>query len=175
MRSTRILAAAALLALAACSSSSDEPRRRATASLDPRSGSAVTGHADFVERDRGVEVTVTIAGATPGRHGVHIHQIGDCSDEKAERAGAHWNPDDHPHAGPGAVRRHAGDLGNIEVGADGRGTLTVVAPGLTVRPSTHAVVGHALVVHARPDDLASQPAGSSGPRIACGVIAIRLK
>ena len=174
MRSTRILAAA-LLALAACSSSSDEPRRRATASLDPRSGSVMTGHADFVERGRGVEISVTVAGATPGRHGIHIHQVGDCSDEKAERAGGHWNPDDHPHAGPVAPRRHAGDLGNIDVGVDGRGALTLVVPGLTVRPSTHSVVGHSLVVHGQPDDLATQPAGNSGPRIACGVIAIRLK
>jgi Cu-Zn family superoxide dismutase len=169
-----LIVAAALTTLAACSSS-DAPRRRASADLDPRSGSAVTGHVELDEKSGGVALTVTLSGADPGQHGMHIHQVGDCSAEDASSAGDHWNPDGMHHGAPRAAVRHAGDLGNITVGADGRGQATVVIPGLTVRPGVRSVVGHSIVVHAKPDDLKTQPSGDSGDRIACGVIAIRLK
>lgn len=161
------------LALAACSSHA--PRQRASADLDPRSGTAVTGHAELTETKHGLEIVVTLAGADPGKHGIHIHQVGDCSAADAMSAADHWNPGGNLHGSPGVREHHAGDLGNITAAPDGRGQLKLVVPELTVRPGPRSVVGHAIVVHADPDDLVSQPAGNAGARIACGVIAIKLK
>jgi Cu-Zn family superoxide dismutase len=33
-----------------------------------------------------------------------------------------------------------------------------------------SAIGRAVIVHAKPDDLKSQPSGDAGGRIACGVI-----
>jgi Cu-Zn family superoxide dismutase len=169
------LVAAVIVAAAAACGRSETRRQRASANLDPRSGSQVTGHAEFTESAAGLDVRIIVAGATPGRHGVHIHQVGDCSAKDAESAGDHWNPDGTKHGAPGKSAHHAGDFGNISVGADGRGELRLLAPELTVGPGPRSVTGHALVIHGAADDLTSQPAGNSGPRVACGVIAIKLK
>jgi Cu-Zn family superoxide dismutase len=102
---------------------------------------------------------------------VHIHENGDCSSADASSAGAHWSPDDDPHGAPSAPtgQRHAGDLGNLSVGADGNGTITRDIPELTL-VGTYGVVGHAVIVHAGADDFTSQPGGDAGDRVACGVI-----
>jgi Cu-Zn family superoxide dismutase len=118
----------------------------------------------------GVHVDVRIQGATPGQHGFHFHQNGDCSAPDATSAGDHWNPTGTPHGAPGSPPHHAGDLGNIEVAADGTGTLSMHLPNVTLTPGDMSVVGKAAIVHANPDDLTSQPSGNAGPRIACGVV-----
>jgi superoxide dismutase, Cu-Zn family len=170
MRTLTLLCAAVVAA--ACSTSSNVPRT-ATADLDPRSDSTVTGHAEFTETKSGIAIRVVVANAKPGKHGVHIHQVGDCSAIDASSAGDHWNPSETLHGGPHTSIHHAGDLGNIEVGTDGRGTLELTMPTLWVRAGERSIVGHALVVHADPDDLSTQPAGNSGGRIACGVITLK--
>lgn len=145
----------------------------ASATLESRSGSTATGTARFVETTGGVEATITIAGATPGKHGLHLHETGDCSAPDATSAGGHWNPDQAPHAAPHASPRHAGDLGNIEIGADGQGTLTITLEGLTVAAGDRSVVGRAVILHEKEDDLATQPTGNAGGRIACGVVQVQ--
>ncbi|HED65668.1 MAG TPA: superoxide dismutase family protein [Planctomycetes bacterium] len=142
----------------------------ATASVQGKSGSSLSGTATFVQRDGGVLVTLTVENAPPGRHAVHLHEKGDCSSPDGKSAGGHWNPDTMQHGSPFAEMHHAGDLGNMEVGSDGRGTHVLFLPGLTVRPGTHGVIGHAIVIHAGADDLTSQPTGAAGGRIGCGVI-----
>src|SRR4051794_24644057 len=105
MRS-RAAIAGLLLPLLAC----NKPRpHRAEATMEARSGSAATGTGVFVEVPEGVKVTIRVAGAAPGRHGIHLHWKGDCSAPDAESAGPHWNPDEAPHGAPGAPA-HAGDL-----------------------------------------------------------------
>jgi Cu-Zn family superoxide dismutase len=143
---------------------------KAQTSLESRSGSTLTGKATFVEKAGGVEVTVEISGAKPGLHGIHLHANGDCSAPDAASAGGHFNPDSTNHGAPNADPHHAGDLGNITAGANGKGKLKLLVKGLTVAPGAHSVVGRALVVHADPDDLKTQPSGNSGGRFACGVI-----
>jgi Cu-Zn family superoxide dismutase len=173
------LLAAALL-LAACGGSSSKPAAEPTsplgvegvAVLESRSGSTTTGEARFVDRGDSVEVTLTVAGATPGNHGVHVHMIGDCSAPDATSAGDHFNPDAHQHGAPGVAEHHAGDLGNIEVGDDGTGTLTVTQPNITLAEGGRSIAGRALVVHEKADDFQTQPTGDSGGRIACGVIKV---
>lgn len=143
---------------------------KATATLASKSGSTVTGKATFTEKSDGVEIVVEVAGAKPGLHGVHLHATGDCSAADASSAGGHFNPGNTAHGAPNADPHHAGDFGNINVGANGKGTLRLLAKGLTVASGPNSVVGHALVVHADPDDLKTQPSGNSGARVACGAV-----
>ena len=144
----------------------------AVATLEPRSGSNVAGTATFTAAGNGqVAVMVKVANAAPGKHGVHLHLTGDCSAPDAASAGGHFNPENMQHGGPDGATHHAGDLGNIDVGADGTGTLNVTTKDLTLTDGPHSVIGRAVVVHEKVDDLVTQPTGNSGARQACGVIA----
>jgi len=142
----------------------------ATAKLESRSGSSVTGEAEFTEKNGGVEVSIQVKGAKPGPHGAHLHDKGDCSAPDASSAGGHFNPDNKAHGAPTANPHHAGDFGNMTVAANGTGRLKIFVKGLTVAPGPNSVVGHAIVIHADADDYKSQPAGNSGARVACGVV-----
>ncbi len=156
---------AAALTLVACGSG-----KEATATLESRSNSSTTGTASFTEDGDQVTLKLEVSGATPGKHGAHIHQTGDCSAPDASSAGGHWNPDSKTH-GPADAEHHLGDLGNIEVGQDGKGTLTLSKKAWTIGDGTATdVVGKAVIIHAGEDDLVTDPAGNSGGRVACGVI-----
>ena len=147
------------------------PESTAKATLESRSGSTVTGTATFTELSSGgVRVRVHVEKAPPGTHGLHVHEKGDCSDPEAKSAGGHFNPGGMPHAGPMASQRHAGDLGNIEIGANGKGDLDVRTDLLTVKAGPNSVVGKAVIFHEKADDLATQPTGNAGGRLACGVV-----
>jgi len=139
----------------------------ATATLEPKSGSKVTGTARVTPSASGVDVLVTVQDAAPGEHGVHIHEKGDCSDPAANNAGPHFNPNSGAHhGGPNTPVRHGGDLGNVNVNSSGGGLLVVTVSDLSV----DNVVGRSVIVHEKQDDLQSDPAGNSGARIACGVL-----
>jgi Cu-Zn family superoxide dismutase len=139
----------------------------AVATLEPKSGSKVTGTARVTPSASGVVVLVTVQDAAPGEHGVHIHEKGDCSDPAAMNAGGHFNPNSGAHhGGPNTPVRHGGDLGNMTVNSLGGGLLVVAVSDLTVEN----VVGRSVVVHEKADDLQTDPAGNSGARIACGVL-----
>jgi Cu-Zn family superoxide dismutase len=117
-----------------------------------------------------VRTVIDVGGLSPGKHGAHVHEKGDCSAHDAKSAGEHFNPEGHPHGLPPREPRHIGDFGNIEVGEDGRGHLDTVAPGANLRENDpHSFVGRAMVIHAKPDD-GSQPSGNAGERIGCGEI-----
>jgi Cu-Zn family superoxide dismutase len=147
-----------------------EAPQMAAAKLESKSGSTVTGKVGFMETPAGLEVTVEISGAKPGKHGVHLHETGDCSAPDAKSAGGHFNPAGSTHGGPDAEPRHGGDLGNITAGADGKGMLTIVVHGVGIAGGATSVLGKSVVIHDGEDDLKSQPAGNSGSRVACGVI-----
>ncbi len=161
---------ACTIALAATAAACSRGGGAAKAHLDGRSGSQVSGDATFVDKAGKVEVTIEASGLTPGQHGVHIHEKGDCTASDASSAGPHFAPGGGAHGAPTDPSRHAGDLGNLTAGADGKGKLTVTSDKLTVAAGENSVVGRAIVIHADPDDLKSQPAGNSGSRVACGVI-----
>jgi len=133
--------------------------------------SAIAGTATFESAAEGLAIHVQVTGAPAGIHGIHIHEHGSCNNQ-GEEAGGHFNPDHKEHGNlshDGFSKAHAGDLGNIEIAADGTGTLDVILPGLTVTGGKYAVTGRALMIHAAADDF-GQPAGNAGGRIACGVI-----
>jgi len=137
----------------------------ARADLGPASGSAVSG-AVLVRAlsDGGVHLDVKVSGLTPGVHGFHVHEIGDCSAADASSAKGHFNPTGKPHGS------HAGDLPDLKADASGSAVLSVDVPALTLDDSAMSIMGRSFVVHADPDDHVSQPAGNSGKRVACGVI-----
>ncbi len=163
--------AGAALSLGLAGFAAPEAGAQARAAIEPRSGSKVTGKAVFTQfPSGGTKVEVWIENAAPGTHGLHLHEKGDCSAPDASSAGAHFNAAGHPHAGPSETARHNGDLGNIEVGADGKGHLEVTSDLLTVAPGPNSVVGKAVVFHDKADDLKTQPTGNAGGRLGCGVV-----
>jgi Cu-Zn family superoxide dismutase len=143
---------------------------KAVAVLHPTSGSKVSGTVTFTEEADGVKVRAEITGLTPGNHGFHVHEFGDCSAADASSAGAHFNPTHKPHAGPDTPERHVGDMGNVQADVSGKATLEYVDHQISLTNDERSVIGRSVVVHAKADDLKSQPSGDSGARVACGVI-----
>jgi superoxide dismutase, Cu-Zn family len=146
---------------------------RAVAVLGPTAGNQARGVVTFTEDGDRVKVVADVEGLTPGAdHGFHIHELGDCSAPDAASAGGHFNPTGHPHAGPMAMVRHGGDLGNLKADAAGKAHLELTIDGVTVHDGPTCILGRGLIVHLREDDLKTQPTGNAGPRIACGVIGV---
>jgi Cu-Zn family superoxide dismutase len=144
---------------------------KAIAVLHPTQGSNVAGTVTFSASGDQVKIVADITGLTPGKHGFHIHEFGDCSDAKAASAGGHFNPEHKQHGAPDAGDRHAGDLGNIEADASGKAHLDITDKVMKLSGSD-SIVGHAVIVHEKADDLKTQPTGDAGGRLACGVIGI---
>ena len=167
------LAAAALgtTFLAGCASLSAGPS--AQADLKPTLGNAASGWARFEQRDGKVLVTAEVRGLKPNaEHGFHVHEKGDCSAPDATSAGGHFNPGVKPHAHYSEGASHAGDMPNLKADANGVAKFSYTSQTLSAASGVgNSVVGRAVVVHRDPDDYKTQPAGNSGPRIACGVIA----
>jgi len=142
----------------------------ATVWLSAASGSNVRGLVNFIRQSDGrVRVYASVSGLTPGKHGFHIHEKGDCSAPDASSAGGHFNPTHMPHAGPHDTQRHVGDFGNLEADASGAAHYSKVFSNLPF-DGENSIIGRAIIVHAQPDDLKSQPTGNAGGRVACGVI-----
>jgi len=96
-----------------------------------------------------------------------VHENPDCSAPDAKSAGSHYNPDSHPHGLPTASEHHIGDLGNIEVGADGKGKLQITMPGANLKAGDpHSFLGRSVIIHEKIDD-GGQPVGNAGGRIGC--------
>lgn len=129
------------------------------------------GAVHFMADGAAVRVVGKVTGAGAGRHGFHVHEFGDCSSPDFTSAGGHFNPTGDPHAAPGDAKRHAGDLGNIEANADGSAAVEVSDSKLSFSGPAN-IVGRAVIVHAKADDMKTQPTGDAGGRIACGVIGI---
>jgi Cu-Zn family superoxide dismutase len=165
-----LLSFAGLIVLAQTPASKSGTPSKAIAVLHPTAGNKVSGTVTFTPVGDGVQVHAEITGLTPGKHGFHVHEFGDCSAADAASAGAHFNPTNQPHAGPDAAARHEGDMGNVEADASGNAKLDYVDNQISLTSGAKSVIGRSVVVHAKPDDLKTQPSGDSGARIACGAI-----
>jgi Cu-Zn family superoxide dismutase len=143
----------------------------AIATIEPKSGSTTTGTATFTAEGDKVEFRLDVTGAPPGEHAVHIHENADCSAPDAMSAGRHWNPTQAAHGRWGQPPYHLGDIGNMKVGDDGRGSMSFSTDRWTLATGAmDDVVGHAVVIHTLPDNFTTQPDGAAGIRIGCGVI-----
>jgi superoxide dismutase, Cu-Zn family len=161
----------AVFALAGLPRASAQEIKKAVAVLHPASGSQVMGTVTFTNMSDGVQVVADVTGLTPGKHGFHIHEFGDCSAPDGASAGGHFNPTHKSHGAPDAAERHAGDLGNLEADAAGKAHLEWKDKMLKLS-GENSVLGLAVIVHAKEDDLKSQPVGNAGGRLACGVIGV---
>ena len=101
---------------------------------------------------------------------VHIHEHGDCGDT-AHHAGGHWNPTNAPHGKWGSDAFHAGDIGNVQLDASGKGTMQLETRLWSVGGDAQKnILDKTIIVHGGVDDFTTQPTGNSGTRLACGVI-----
>jgi Cu-Zn family superoxide dismutase len=146
--------------------------KKAKADLLNTKGAPV-GTAVFTEKANGVQLDLKASNLPPGLHGFHIHTVGRCEAPDFKSAGAHFNPEGKQHGWDNPRGHHLGDLQNLDVGPDGRANVRVMVPGVTLREGPNSLFhegGTSLVIHEKPDDGKTDPAGNAGARIACGVI-----
>jgi len=143
-------------------------------------GQGISGAADFTERKDGtatfVEIHLTAKGLKPGMHGVHLHAVGKCEPDFAA-AGGHFDPGPAGNTDPDANHPfHMGDLPQLEVGANGEGTLDAITTRVTISDGPLTLFdadGSAIILHGNPDQGITgetRSGVSGGPRVACGVI-----
>ena len=136
---------------------------------------AKIGSAKITLTSDGVKIAVKVSQLTPGEHGIHIHTVGKCEGPAFTSAGGHFNPTNAHHGVHNAQEPHPhlGDLMNLVVDTNGKGNASFIANGVTLGDGANSLFhegGTALVIHAKADNLMSDPSGNSGDRIACGVI-----
>ena len=121
----------------------------------------------------GVAIKLNVKNLTPGLHAAHFHQVAKCEGPAFTTAGPHFNPDQKHHGLNNPEGPHAGDMPNFTVKADGTSKAKLTDPRVNLGTGDHSLFsngGTALVIHAKADDMKSDPAGNVGDRIACGVI-----
>lgn len=145
---------------------------RAEVKLLSTAGHEARGSVQFSVAGKKVRVVAEVAGLSPGPHGFHIHEKGDCSSSDGASAGGHFNPYGKPHGKPDQAERHGGDMPQLIADAKGVAKLVAYLDDLIVAEGTaeNDIVGRSVIVHAGADDFKTQPAGNSGARVACGVI-----
>jgi superoxide dismutase, Cu-Zn family len=163
----------AVLMFAAAVYAHEGTTHNATAVMKDVKGNTV-GLAAFTEDSSGlVHINVNASGLTPGLHGIHIHDKGNCTEPSFTSAGGHYNPLGKEHGLKNPNGPHAGDLPNLEVGEDGKGYMNVTTGLVTLSdgPTTlFTANGTSLVIHDGSDDQMTNPSGNSGSRIICGII-----
>jgi Cu-Zn family superoxide dismutase len=163
-----------LLCICAAAALADTAPKSAHADIMNAQGAKI-GTAKLKTVTGGVQISVKVTGLTADDHGIHIHAVGKCEGPDFKTAGGHFNPTSAHHGANNAMdpHPHAGDLPNLAIAADGKGSASFLAAGVTLGDGANSLFhdgGTSLVIHAKADDLMSDPSGNSGDRIACGVI-----
>ena len=177
MKSARPLAFSLLcIAVAACARGDrvETARPSAVGAQLLDAGGRRVASAQVFEEAEGLRVRIDATALNAGAYGVHLHAVGACDAPDFASAGPHWNPTNRQHGSRNPAGPHAGDLPNLLVGTDGRGTLEYLVRGPRLTGSSRALLdadGAALVIHVSADDLRTDPSGNSGARLACGALA----
>jgi superoxide dismutase, Cu-Zn family len=164
----------ALLCCSAAAAPADTAPKSAHADIMDAKGAKV-GTAKIKAVKDGVEISVKVMGLPEGDHGIHIHTVGKCEGPAFTTAGGHFNPTSAHHGMNNTMdpHPHLGDLPNLKVAADGKGSATIVAKEVTLGDGANSLFhdgGTSLVIHEKADDYMTDPSGNSGSRIACGVV-----
>ncbi|MBD1379008.1 superoxide dismutase family protein [Bacillus sp. IB182487] len=134
----------------------------------------IVGKAIMNEINEGVLIEIQLQNVSPGKKAIHIHENASCVKPSFESAGAHFNPYNKEHGFKNPHGPHAGDLPNIEIGADGKIDVVLTADQVTLQigkeNSLLDMNGSALIVHENSDDYSTDPSGNSGERLICGEI-----
>jgi len=172
MRTGLMILGCALLSAAVAANAAGP--KAAHAELKNAQGATI-GTAKFTSAANGVKVSVKVSQLSPGEHGIHIHTVGKCEAPAFTTAGGHFNPSGAHHGAKNSQEPHphVGDLDNLNVGKSGKASTAFTIMGATLADGENSLFhegGTALVIHAKADDLTSDPSGNSGDRVACGVI-----
>lgn len=152
----------------------DEPTTKiskAVCVMTPTEGNNVSGIVTFTQTDEGILIEADIEGLTEGKHGFHVHELGDISKSDGTSTGGHFNPDGVDHARHDDAVRHAGDFGNIIADENGKAHYEKIDTLISFSGENN-IIGRGIIIHADEDDLVSQPTGNAGARVAHGVIGI---
>jgi len=141
----------------------------AKVTLNSTEGNHVSGTVIFTAVEGGIKIVADVKNLTPGKHGFHVHEHGDCSAADGSSAGGHFNPTKTKHGGPDSPERHVGDFGNLVANEKGEAHYERIDHVISLN-GPNSIVGKSIIIHAGEDDLTTQPTGNSGARIACGLI-----
>src|SRR4051812_7811522 len=126
------------------------------------------GTATLSPDQAGVKIALDLKGLPPGQHALHVHGTAKCEGPDFTSAGGHFNPEMKKHGLDNPEGAHAGDMANFTVAADGTAKATITNPRISLGAGANSVYtggGTALMVHAMPDDMKTDPTGNAGGRI----------
>jgi Cu-Zn family superoxide dismutase len=170
-----LIAAAVLVLCVATALAQARPVKNKTVELRDAKGNSV-GTATIVAKGQGVEVKLNLKDLPPGEHAVHFHQNAKCDPPDFKSAGGHFNPTGRQHGFDNPSGHHAGDMPNFTVKPNGTVKTTVKDADVVLGNGSESNSlfvngGTSIMIHAKADDMKTDPSGNSGDRIACGAIA----